>query len=345
MHARPLRLTWFPILLCLGLSATGLAAGRVELVLSGENQLAADFHQWMRTLSQAGVENVRIRSSDATPSPRIEVQGTADRPVYVVTGALTASGELILPGARFQRSDAAAIARWVSDLAAKGPPERREPRGAFGLTVGQREPLLRDLSQLSGISTRGKPRLQAVQEVAGRLQTRIALGSAERQALGDDRVAEELSELSCGTVLAYLVRPAGLALVPQSAGNQVSCAILPAEQAGPAWPIGWPPEKSAREILPILFEFLNVEIRGVTADKAIDAIQRRVKTPFLLDHNALAQHGIEPAKVTVSLPTGRSTYSLILQKILFQARLKSELRLDEAGKPFLWVSTIKPVKP
>ena len=35
------------------------------------------------------------------------------------------------------------------------------------------------------------------------------------------------------------------------------------------------------------------------------------------------------------------TYSLILQRILSQAKLKKELRTDESGKPFLWITTIK----
>jgi hypothetical protein len=65
--------------------------------------------------------------------------------------------------------------------------------------------------------------------------------------------------------------------------------------------------------------------------------------PVLVDHNALARHGVDPSKVTVSHPPSRTTYSQVLPKILFQARLKSEVRVDEAGKPFLWVSTIKPI--
>lgn len=341
MLAPTLRPAWFAVVLSLALAGTASAAARVELELVGESQLSTDFHGWLRALSQAGVENVRIRSGDSV-TLGIQTQGTPDRPVYVVTGLLNAHGELVLPGARFRRSEGAAIARWLADLAANGPPERREARGAFGLTARQLESVLREMSQPVTVSTQGKPRGQVVAQIAGQLPTRVTLSTAG-DALGDDPVAVELSGLSCGTVLAYLVRPDGLALVPRLTGDQASCAIVPADQATEAWPIGWPPEKPARELLPILFEFLNVEIRGVTADRAIDAIGQRLKAPLLVDHAALAHHGVEPAKVTVSLPTGRSTYSLILQKVLFQARLRSELRQDEAGKPFLWITTIKPL--
>jgi len=63
----------------------------------------------------------------------------------------------------------------------------------------------------------------------------------------------------------------------------------------------------------------------------------------LMDQNALARHGIDPSKAMVSIPVGRTTYSIALRKLLFQAGLKFEVRLDESGRPLLWVSTVKPV--
>jgi hypothetical protein len=47
--------------------------------------------------------------------------------------------------------------------------------------------------------------------------------------------------------------------------------------------------------------------------------------------------------VIVSHPRARTTYSIALRKILFQAEPTSELRVDEPGKPFLWVTTVKPI--
>ena len=57
----------------------------------------------------------------------------------------------------------------------------------------------------------------------------------------------------------------------------------------------------------------------------------------------MAWHEIDLAKVDATVPGKRSTYSLILQKVLRQAMMKPELRLDDAGKPFYWVTTIKPI--
>lgn len=342
MPPRLMFIAWLPLALCVGTPAgQAVAAGRVQLVLVGDNQMGADFHQWVRVLSQAGAENVRIQSGDAS-QPGVDVHGSAERPVYVVTGILTSRGELLLPGARFQRSDAGRIAQWLTDMAANGPPERREPRGAFGLKKRQIEPLSRVLSQPVVLSTKGKPRDQVVRQVGAMLQPVPSVAPGVWSVLGDEPVAEELSGLSCGTVLAYLLRLADLSLTPKSEADQLAFAIEPAGASAESWPVGWPSERPAREALPLLFEFLNVEIKGVPASTAIDAIAGRLKVPVLVDHTALARHEIDPAKVTVTLPTGKSTYSLILQKVLFQARLKFELRQDDANAPFLWITTIKP---
>jgi hypothetical protein len=344
MPPRCLSVFWLASALCLGLpGGFAAAAGRVELVLIGDNQLGADFHQWIRVLSRAGVENVRIQSGDAA-QPTVEVQGSTERPVYLVTGILTARGELLVPGARFQRSDGARISQWLSDLAANGPPERREPRGAFGLKKRQIEPLTRVLSQPVSIVTKGRPRDQVVRQVGAMLQPVPEVAQGVWGTLGDEPVADELSGLSCGTVLAYLLRQADLVLMPKSVNDQLAFAIVPAGESGEPWPVGWPSERPAREVLPLLFEFLNVEIKGVPASTAMDAIAGRLKVPVLVDRAALTRQSIDPAKVTVTLPTGRSTYSLILQKVLFQARLKFDLRLDDANAPFVWITTIKPVK-
>ena len=92
-----------------------------------------------------------------------------------------------------------------------------------------------------------------------------------------------------------------------------------------------------------MYEFHNVNVSGVTATKLLEVVGKQINAPVLYDHNALARHGIEPDKATVSHPQQRTTYSVALRKMLGKVGLKFEVRVDEAGKPFLWVSTVKPV--
>jgi hypothetical protein len=72
------------------------------------------------------------------------------------------------------------------------------------------------------------------------------------------------------------------------------------------------------------------------------AIQSRLEMPFLYDHNKLVRDRIDPAEIKVALPGRRIHYNKIIRQLLFQAKLTSDLRVDEAGAPFLWITTIKP---
>ena len=109
-----------PMVLTL-LAATAVplrAAGRVQLELVGDAAGSAlAFQQWVQVLSTAGVKNVRIRAAAATDRVGIEVRGTEQSPLYVVTGVVRSADELLLPAGRFKRRDAARLARWLERTA------------------------------------------------------------------------------------------------------------------------------------------------------------------------------------------------------------------------------------
>ena len=86
-------------------------------------------------------------------------------------------------------------------------------------------------------------------------------------------------------------------------------------------------------------------IDGVTPSVArvLEAVSKRLKVPLLLDHNALARHGVDVEKSLANAPQARTTYSNLLRKVLSQAKLKYEVRVDEADSPFLWITTMQPL--
>ena len=179
--------------------------------------------------------------------------------------------------------------------------------------------------------------------IARQLSVPLRIDAKSTAALREDKVGEELLSLSCGTSLAYVLRPMGLCLVPRAAGGRVHLDVVRARPDLEIWPVGWESDKPRRDVVPALFEFHNVNVQNVSVTVALEAIGKRLKLPVLIDHNALARHGIEPAKLLVSHPASRTTYSMALRKLLFQARLKSEIRVDESDQPFLWITTVKPV--
>jgi hypothetical protein len=321
------------------------AAGQVRLVLVSDAQgTAMTFQEWGQALAGAGIKNVRFRSATSVDKVGIEVQGEAEHPLYIVTGKVVSRDELELPGARFKRSEVKRLAQWLDDVAQNGPPDKRPKIVAFGLTAPQLEKVKKDLSAPVGFSTIGLARREMVEKIARKLSFPLHFEDSFPQASSDDKVEDELGELSCGTALACLLRPAGYCLVPQAAGNQIKYSVFKTQpNMKEIWPVGRKPEGPPPEVLPGLFEFLNVNVQNVSAATVLDAIGKRLKTPVLYDRAALAKYKIDPAKAMLSFPRARTNYSMALEKMLFPAGLEFEIRVDEAGRAFLWVTTLKPM--
>ena len=286
---------------------------------------------------------MRFRSGEATDKVGIETQGTPESPTYVVTGIVKSGDELLLPSGRFRRGDVGRLAQWLDDLAKYGPSGPKQEETVLGLDAAQFQQLHEDLAQPVDFSTQGMLRGEAVRKIAGRLSLPVEIEPQAAAALGQDKLAEELTGLSCGTALAYVLRPVGLCLVPRRGSDGPSCTVTVSRPGLKIWPVGWDLKGNPRDVLPAMLEFHNVNIEGVPVTTALEAFGKLLKTPVLIDHNALARHGIDPAKTMVSHPGARTMYGKALQRILFPAGLKSEIRLDEADKPFLWVSTIRPM--
>jgi hypothetical protein len=319
-----------------------LGAGQVSLEVVTEERVSLTAQQeWGRRLAQAGLTNVRFHAKQVSDKTEIRNLGTQSAPLYQVVAVLAPDETLLVPGARFRAGDVAELKRWLDDLARNGPLESRPAKTAFGLEVAQFQQVEKDLSRLVGFSTAGVSRQEVIRRI--RRQLSVPLGSMPERLPDDDNVVEELSGLSCGTGLACVLRPMGLCLIPQAEKGGVGYSIVPAKPGAEVWPVGWPPGKPPGEVVPAMMEFLNANVQGVPVTKVIEAVSGRVKLPALLDHNAMARWGIDPEKAIVKLPQSRTTYSLLLRNALAKARLKSEVRIDEAGHPFLWITTIKPI--
>jgi hypothetical protein len=192
------------------------------------------------------------------------------------------------------------------------------------------------------VATKGVPAPKVIEQLRGKLKLPLTIDPTIEQALvADDPVRDELQNISLGTAIAAIARPVGAVLAPRLVAGKVELRLIPAKQNIESWPIGWPPEeKKERDLVPKLFDFLDVEITDVSASKAIAAIEGGLKVPFLFDQNNLVRHRIDLNK-NVNLPATKTYYRRILDRVLFQAELKAEVRVDEAGNPLIWITTLK----
>lgn len=320
------------------------AAPRVDLELIIEPGSPVNGPQrWLAALKDVPFSAVRIRS--AKPGDQVEVQerGAGDSRSYLVIGFLTEKSTLVLPGGEFRMGDTDGLQKWLARIREGGEPRLQEAEGPFGLTATQLVAVHDALRVPVPFSTKGQASFDVLKRISAGLSLSFLAAAEARQVMqGPELVADELQGLSAGTALAAVLRPLGLVMLPQQqADGTIKLWITDVKSASQSWPVGWPLEKPPRDAAPKLFDFLNVEIKDTPLAEALAAVSSRLDLPLLFDHNGLARHRIDPAQVKVSLPAGRTYYQGILDRLLNQAQLKSELRMDEAEKPFLWISTLR----
>ena len=314
----------------------------MEVLTTGSTNIghARDAHEWVQLLRSLPIDSVSMRRADGQSKPNVESSESGSAKSLKVTALLNQQGRLQLPGATFRKSDKSQLRQWIADL--KTSPRSEGSTYAFGLDADSLVSLTEKLESPLDISTKGKTVRQVFTAIRESSRLPIAVTSKAKQKLVSNSqitVEDELSGLSVGTSLAALLRPLGLVIAPEekepSSLRMVVHDVRAVEQT---WPIGWPRETKPHKLIPKLHEFLEVEIDEVPIMDVLGSVQGRLEVPILYDHNGMARKDIDPKEALVSYPNKRTFYSKMMKNVLFQAKLKYEMRVDEAGRPFLWIS-------
>ena len=321
-----------------------LAAVTVEIAAEAGPQ--ANAHgPWLQLFSRAGATSVRVRATRAGESPQVEDFGTPERPRPKLTVVLARNGTVHAPGARFKLGEEGKLKEYLARLEDEGEKGVTAARGKFGLREEQFALLFDKLKAPMG-SIRSDSSLKTIlRDTERNLGVRIDSDEGAALALAaTPEGAEKLAGLSTGTALAVLLKQEGLALeAGKPIGGAVSLRVVELRRAEETWPTGYQPESSPRETAPVLFEWVNVEIGGYSLRQTFDAIEPSLSSeerplPLVWDHYTLRRDGIDPGSIQVSLEPKRTFFKRVIDKLAFQARLKAELRVDEAGSPFLWLT-------
>jgi hypothetical protein len=269
-----------------------------------------------------------------------------------VLGVITASGTLIVPGARFTLAEHRRFQAWLEKVRAGerpagpagSPGSRMDADGKpipYGLTVDQIVKLYQALEPPVAFETKGRRPADVARAIRELVALDMPAAPGVREAFAQDAtVPDDLRGISAGTALAAVCRPLGIAITPRFENNAVKLGLAPARglPADAVWPVGWPPNKSLGELAPSLLKFLDVEIADTPFTDVIDALRPRLKLPVLYDHNGLARQELDPATAVVRIGQGKTFYSKVLDRATSQAKLRWELRIDEAGQPLIWIA-------
>ncbi len=252
-----------------------------------------------------------------------------------MTGVLSTQNILLLPGKQVRLRDRAGLANWFDELLHDG--DEVSEKFAFGLTAEQLIGVHDALRPRLPSSTKNRNTMEVVDELAGLIELPVSFSAAARAGLHDEYpVADELAGLSSGTALAAVLRPAGLVFYPRDSGK--SLLIVASSEYEQAWPIGWPPEKKPRDVAPVFFRKLEIEVDDTPLSDVVQSLRQRMEMPIVFDQNGMARQRIKPAEIRIVIPKQRTFYKRALDLALRQAKLRAELRVDEDERPFIWAS-------
>lgn len=316
------------------------SAARVEVELGLEAGFPpTEVPRWYDFLSKGGLDGLRI-GGPADP-PRLETGGVPGAPTYRARGYLSARGECLLPGARLSLGNTAALKQWVERVRTSGTPSAAPAaRTPFGLSGAQLDLARADLARPIDFATADLELPLLLEQAGNRLRYPLV---ASRDTAGlvsaAGKAAIEVKGLALGTGLAAVLRRAGLALVPRlDAQGQLEYLLADATRVEELWPVGWKPERTESELLPPAWgELRNVEINDVPLGRVVAAIAGKVGLPVVYDEQALVRYDVDLATSRVSLPARQMNYPSTLRLALQQRHLDFEVRVDDGGRPLLWI--------
>ncbi len=327
-----------------GIGRSLYAQRSVELTLLSDSKSSSlDHQQWMQAMSEVGADRIRVQTA-VRPKPEVTESELGGQAIVQVK-AVIANGRIKFPGKSFARSDRSGVRKFLSRLRDDGMKTTLAKKKAFGLTSEQLVEVHRQLATSIDSQTKGVNSASLVADLLNALPMRYEMSDAAKERLdGQEEVRIKLRGLSAGTALSILLRQHELVFHPQSKqGSGVVLKVVRKEDAKEFWPPGWPMEEAPVNAFPKLFQRIPLQVNQTPLASVLTAIERRLELPFLVDPGATKDkddNAVDLSTTMVSYNKAKTSYSLALSKLLLQAkpRLRHEIRQDENGTRFLWVT-------
>ena len=321
----------FICLLVFGGIACAATIVELNVIPSSRAPLGAA-QNWVRALSN--LKSVRVLSTNVrSAKPKM----TRSRDMVRVTAVIGSDNELLLPGRSFTLRQLPVIQDWI-ELQRSGK-SIIEAKDRFGLSTAQLQKVHDSLKAIIRSSTKEKDASGVIHSIAAKIDYPIRFSHGARISLTDTRVRSELEGFTSGTALAMVLRSKELVFVPKvSPGGTINLMVVQEGDVAEAWPVGWESKQKKQELVPKVFDRLEIEITNTPITQVLSAVEARIETPVFYDDGLFEVMKLDPDNTIVSIPAGRTSYFRLIRQAVFKAKLKSELRVDERGKPFFWVT-------
>lgn len=264
--------------------------------------------------------------------------------VHVVCG-MSSDGSLQVGNRKFTMADSKELKLFLEEVilyGAGGPPDQNSRWGMtdeqlFELTRMLSEPVTSDVeiqSPLVTVESIGLPsaiRMRFTEAARGIVLRRPPESAPEMM---------DLKGFSKGTAVAIVLAQYHLGFRPHRiAAGSYEIEIDAGDESANLWPIGWRAQESSAIILPAYLKSIPVDVEDAAVSSLLDVICSRLEVPAYRSTFALAAEGKDLDELTYTRKNDKVSPSRLLTAIGDKLQLGFDLRVDEAGKIFLWVTT------
>lgn len=327
-----------PILLLMSIGFFGLSSSLLadSVQLNVVPSSRAPFNaaqQW--ALELAKLKSVQVSSrNNGSARPEVKRSGS----VVNITGVIDSGNRLIVPGGTFSIRQRPALQKWIEQQRS-GDTSGAKGTDRFGLTPKQLKQTHASLKSVVRDSTKGKSVQEVVTSAARGSRLPLQYSTVAKRRVATAKVAGEWKDFTSGTVMAAALRPLELVMLPRAdRSGQISLMITSDDSVDEGWPVGWKSELKLSELVPKFFDPLPMEIEKTPIADVTAALSGRLETPMQYDLALLKLVEIDPQTANVSYSAERTTYLKAVRTTLYRAKLKYEVRVDEVGSPFFWIS-------
>jgi len=317
----------------------------IEILTSGAGAGLATL-QWRPIFERIGMA-VRIRAGIGGEKPRTKERRFGRLRRVTVTGRLGRRGELVFEGRKFTTADAAALKEWLRELKTYGAQGSPKGKPLWGLTRTQFQTLYSALSRTMTTDVAGLTLETALMKTTPATGYSVRYSVAARKWMKSrfsmvPKVGQSSRGMTRGTALAMLLSEYGLGFRPlRTPEGKIELTLDPLSKTTDVWPIGWKLKESRIKTVPGLFKFVPVELDEVPLSDVLHAIEIRTKIPIRTDSYRIRSSGIDMAKIHVTYPRRRTTWSQLIRGVTTSHKLARRYRIDERGHPFIWITTLE----
>jgi hypothetical protein len=316
----------------------------LDVLIQSQPSYRIKAQEWGRAFQDVGyTPQFRLpKPGEETRIEDLEIDGT---PAVRIVCGMSADGTLRVANKRFTMARTQDLKAFLDELAqygTGGPPEK-DPN--WGMSNEQLLELTRVLSQPVTEPIVLKSPLITIESIGLPEGIRMTFADSAREkalARRPDWLPEtfEANGLSKGTAIAIVLAHYGLGFRPHRiAAMSYEIEVTEGDETSNLWPIGWKTRETTAVTLPAYLKPIPVDVEDAEVTALLDVVSERLKIPYYKSQFELMAADKDLDLLTYTRKDDKVSPSKLLSAIGDKLHLGFDIRVDEAGKLFLWATT------